>query len=189
MPTLPGRFTHTIPDGLTPSRHAVHVAMLAPDDALALVIARADGLLGLPGGFVDPGETLRAAAARELHEELGDAASALAPALTHLGVDREWLARTGLASHLFCCAATAEQLRAIARGIVDAPHFLHEIMGALLVHTDLRRFPAAAQLPRRASLENFSRHNFVANSRAQLEHALLHAGMIDAPLNSTSPGA
>ncbi len=181
MSTQPGRFIPTIPAEVEASRHAVHVALLAPADALALVIARADGLLGLPGGFVDPGETPRVAAARELYEELGASASTLGP-LEPLGVDREWLTRTGLATHLFWCRCATEQLRAIVRGLADAPHFLQEIMGALLVHTDLRRHPAAAKLRRRASLENFARHRFVANSRAQLLHALTQAGMLETPL-------
>ncbi|MCA9717517.1 MAG: NUDIX hydrolase [Myxococcales bacterium] len=178
MPTEP-RFAALSQAELAGARAAVHVAILAPDDALALIIARADGLFGLPGGFVDPGESPRAAVARELHEELGITADAIDPAaLTPIGIDRAWLAETGLATHLFALRCRASDMRSFAHRAIDAPHFLSEVMGVVLVHTDLRRYPVAAHLPARASLDNLLGNRFVANSRAQLVHALTWSGML-----------
>ncbi|MGL4250745.1 MAG: NUDIX hydrolase [Aeromonas sp.] len=52
---------------------AVMVAFCWQDEVLVAVRARnpGKGLLDLPGGFVDPGESLEAALYRELQEELG----------------------------------------------------------------------------------------------------------------------
>ncbi|AMQ41843.1 DNA mismatch repair protein MutT [Aeromonas veronii] len=52
---------------------AVMVALCWQDEVLVAVRARnpGKGLLDLPGGFVDPGESLEAALVRELQEELG----------------------------------------------------------------------------------------------------------------------
>ncbi len=52
---------------------AVMVAFCWQDEVLVAVRARnpGKGLLDLPGGFVDPGESLEAALVRELQEELG----------------------------------------------------------------------------------------------------------------------
>ena len=52
---------------------AVMVALCWQDEVLVAVRARnpGKGLLDLPGGFVDPGESLEGALVRELQEELG----------------------------------------------------------------------------------------------------------------------
>ncbi|MFM5466503.1 NUDIX domain-containing protein [Aeromonas veronii] len=52
---------------------AVMVALCWQDEVLVAVRARnpGKGLLDLPGGFVDPGESLEVALVRELQEELG----------------------------------------------------------------------------------------------------------------------
>ncbi|QXB30034.1 NUDIX domain-containing protein [Aeromonas sp. FDAARGOS 1405] len=52
---------------------AVMVALCWQDEVLVAVRARnpGKGLLDLPGGFVDPGESLEVALRRELQEELG----------------------------------------------------------------------------------------------------------------------
>lgn len=52
---------------------AVMVALCWQDEVLVAVRARnpGKGLLDLPGGFVDPGESLEEALVRELQEELG----------------------------------------------------------------------------------------------------------------------
>jgi NAD+ diphosphatase len=63
---------HTIFAGIAP---AAGVLFLSADNQKILLATRAHepgkGLLGIPGGFVDPMETLEAAAIRELNEELG----------------------------------------------------------------------------------------------------------------------
>jgi NAD+ diphosphatase len=53
-------------------------AVIRHDDRIALIVRGRDpgrGLLGLPGGFVDPGETFEAAVIREVFEEIGCATS------------------------------------------------------------------------------------------------------------------
>ncbi len=58
------------------SDHLVAFVVLQRDDGTVLLARRADvsyasGLWGLPGGHVEDDESLAAAAARELHEEVG----------------------------------------------------------------------------------------------------------------------
>jgi ADP-ribose pyrophosphatase YjhB (NUDIX family) len=75
----------------------VAVALLpvvAPDDARGLVVVRRDidpgrGQLGLPGGFMEVGESWREAAVRELREETGIPADAADVTLfdVHSGTD------------------------------------------------------------------------------------------------------
>jgi len=62
-------------------RRAVSVALLRGDRLLLVLRGRAParGFYAFPGGHVEPGETLRAAALRELFEETGLACEALEP--------------------------------------------------------------------------------------------------------------
>lgn len=64
-----------IPDRLYPTRPLVAASVAVFRDARVLIAARArppmDLLYSLPGGLVEPGETLVEAALRELHEEVG----------------------------------------------------------------------------------------------------------------------
>jgi 8-oxo-dGTP diphosphatase len=71
--------------------HLVAWAVLQRDDGHVLLARRANesyasGLWGLPGGHVEDGETLAAAAARELCEEVGVRVDATT--LEPLGVTR-----------------------------------------------------------------------------------------------------
>jgi len=60
--------------------------IIHPDNGKILAVSRKDDPndWGMPGGHVDPGETPEAAAARELKEETGLAATALKPVFTLL---------------------------------------------------------------------------------------------------------
>lgn len=69
-------------DRLFPARPLVGASIAVIRDGLVLLAARANeplrGVWTLPGGLVEAGETLAAAALRELHEEVGVAARVIA---------------------------------------------------------------------------------------------------------------
>lgn len=77
------------------------LAVVIHEDAVLLVRRRNPpdaGLWGYPGGHVEPGETVQAAALRELHEETAIIAGALA---TLSGLDAIGRDGTGTLSHHF----------------------------------------------------------------------------------------
>lgn len=93
---LPGASAHSLlaprprrkwPPGFDSAhlRHAAGLLLLFPLDGLAHIVLtlRSDGLLrhggqvSLPGGVVEPGETIEHAALREAHEEIGLASDAV----------------------------------------------------------------------------------------------------------------
>ena len=100
-----------------PTPHVVAAVVALSADGRWLVRRRPrTGLLGglweLPGGRVEPGETMVAAAARELHEETG----LVAPVLEPVGVVRHAYSHFSVELHVFRGALAAP---AAARG--DAP--------------------------------------------------------------------
>jgi 8-oxo-dGTP pyrophosphatase MutT (NUDIX family) len=73
------------------------VVLVVRHDSRLLVVSRRDGLgFSLPGGKVDPGETIKIAACRELSEEVGCVATPGRLVLLHKG-----LSGSGRITHLY----------------------------------------------------------------------------------------
>mmetsp|Transcript_55344 Transcript_55344/g.130651 ORF Transcript_55344/g.130651 Transcript_55344/m.130651 type:complete len:171 (-) Transcript_55344:30-542(-) len=150
-------------------RAAAHVFLFskAPSPSFISILRRADGLIGLPGGFVDPGESAEVAARRELQEEIGFELPAGA-SLQPLGVDKVYEAK-GISLHLFTCEVENGALEEVARNWTRAQHFQSEIAGIMLVHREM--------------LQGFLKHTFVANAREQLIYALSSQGLLPAEMS------
>lgn len=99
-------------DRLYPSRPFLAASVAVFRDGRVLLAARGrpplDGLFSLPGGLVEPGETLAEAALRELHEEVGVEAEMIG-FVDHVEmIERD---REGRVRHHFVIAAHAARWR------------------------------------------------------------------------------
>lgn len=82
--------------GLPAAHPLTHALVLGLQDGKALfVLNRYRGHWELPGGVIDPGETPRQAAERELDEESGQRV----PQLKFIGRMTVWIAKTGRTEH------------------------------------------------------------------------------------------
>lgn len=97
------------------------------DIPVILLLNRWDGKVGLPGGYVEKGETLTQAAVREAFEELGVTIreEELIPVVSH---------EFGIVTHLFAVKKEFSELVQIQRNVFDAPHYGSEITGTFLAH-------------------------------------------------------
>ena len=99
---------------LYPTRPFLAASVAVFRDGRVLLAARArppmDASYSLPGGLVEPGETLAEAALRELHEEIGRRGRP--PRLRRAGRDRSSATTTGASRHHFVICAHAARWRA-----------------------------------------------------------------------------
>jgi ADP-ribose pyrophosphatase YjhB (NUDIX family) len=86
MPACKGGGRMKLPADISPAPTALAVSVALLREGRVLLVRRGrapgKGLHAFPGGRVEPGETLEAAARRELHEETALTAGALAPLTT-----------------------------------------------------------------------------------------------------------
>ncbi|KAL2103946.1 hypothetical protein ACEWY4_000814 [Coilia grayii] len=154
-------------------RHACHVMLYAntkaklfgrtPIKHIVLMQMRFDGLLGFPGGLVDPSaESLEAGLSRELKEELGVAVP-VSPE-DHV-VSCHAPSCPTLITHFYVKKMEESEIKEVERAAVTmaTDHGL-EVMG--MVRVPLYFLKKGGGLP------SFLSHSFIGNSRSQLLSAL-----------------
>ncbi|XP_073679821.1 U8 snoRNA-decapping enzyme [Garra rufa] len=154
-------------------KHACHIMLYGDSSAklfgkipikhIVLMQMRFDGLLGFPGGLVNPSkETLEAGLSRELHEEVGVA--------VHVGVDNHICSCLSsscseLIMHFYIKKMTESELKELEKAAVTtATDHGFEVLG--MVRVPLYFLRNGGGLP------YFLSHSFISNSRAQLLSAL-----------------
>ncbi|XP_036388195.1 U8 snoRNA-decapping enzyme [Megalops cyprinoides] len=160
-------------------RHACHIMLYADTNAklfgkipikhIVLMQMRFDGLLGFPGGLVNPSEeSLESGLSRELWEEIGAAipvspedhlSSCFAPSTPHL------------ITHFYTKKMKEGELREVEKAaVMTATDHGLEVMGMVRVPLYFLKngggFPA------------FLSHSFISNSRSQLLSALGVLGLV-----------
>ncbi|KAA0706979.1 U8 snoRNA-decapping enzyme [Triplophysa tibetana] len=159
-------------------RHACHIMLYGdcsaklfgkiPIKHIVLMQMRFDGLLGFPGGFVNPSkETLEAGLTRELLEEVGEAI----PVGVENHVSSCLATSCPLITHFYIKKMTEAEIREIERAAVATAtdHGL-EVLG--MVRVPLYFLKNGGGLP------YFLSHSFISNSRAQLLSALQRCGLL-----------
>ncbi|KAJ8399593.1 hypothetical protein AAFF_G00410040 [Aldrovandia affinis] len=160
-------------------RHACHIMLYADTDAklfgkipikhIVLMQMRFDGLLGFPGGLVNPAEeSLESGLSRELWEEMGVAlnvapedhcSSCVAPSPPQL------------VTHFYTKKMKEEDVREVEKAAVTAPDHGLEVMGMV-------RVPLYCLRSGEGGFPAFLSHSFISNSRSQLLSALRALGLL-----------
>ncbi|KAM9341806.1 U8 snoRNA-decapping enzyme [Pholidichthys leucotaenia] len=163
-------------------RHACHVMFYGDTEAqlfgripirhIVLMQMRFDGLLGFPGGLVNPSEeTLEAGLSRELLEEVG--MSVEISEENH--VDSCYFPAppsARLITHFYAKKMEEEQLRMLERAAASAEDHGHEVLG--MVRVPLYNTKSGC------GLANFLSNSFIGNARSQLVDALLRFNLVTA---------
>ncbi|XP_034393395.1 U8 snoRNA-decapping enzyme [Cyclopterus lumpus] len=168
-------------------RHACHVMLycdtetqlfgIHPIRHIILMQMRFDGLLGFPGGFVDPSEeSLEAGLSRELSEELGVAL----PILEEDHLDSCYgppsspsssSSSSRLITHFYAKKMEEEQIRAVERAAVTtATDHGQEVLG--MVRVPLYTMEGGK------GLAPFLSHSFAGSARSQLADSLLRLHLV-----------
>jgi len=159
-----------------PKEVSIHCLIYAKrsngEHPLVLGILREDGMLGLPGGTLQPGESLKDGLKRELFEEL----NIDFPVDDHV-IFKKWenLAheKTYIWVHHLCMVEiTEEQFYGVEKCATSAEHYGTEIYGIFRVPFGVIRgnlgFPA------------FLRHNFIGDCKEDILLGFLLAGLMSA---------
>ncbi|XP_053173648.1 U8 snoRNA-decapping enzyme [Scomber japonicus] len=160
-------------------RHACHVMLYSdtktqlfgkiPIKHIILMQMRFDGLLGFPGGLVNPAEeTLEAGLGRELLEELGVAI----PVSIEDHVDSCYApASSRLITHFYVKKMEEEQIREVERAAAStATDHGQEVLGMVRVPLYVTKGGGG--------LSSFLSHSFIGNARSQLVDALLRFNLV-----------
>ncbi|KAJ8259998.1 hypothetical protein GJAV_G00175900 [Gymnothorax javanicus] len=160
-------------------RHACHVMIYSDCDAklfgktpikhIVLMQMRFDGLLGFPGGLVNPKEeSLEAGLSRELQEEIGVA--------LQVGPEDHQFSNfapspPNLVTHFYTKKLREEEVREVERAAVcSAPDHGLEVMGMV-------RVPLYC-LKKSGGFPYFLSHSFIGAARSQLIDALRIHGLL-----------
>ncbi|KAM7404260.1 hypothetical protein PAMP_011626 [Pampus punctatissimus] len=163
----------------TGCRHACHMMLYSdtntklfgkiPIKHIILMQMRFDGLLGFPGGLVNPlEETLEAGLGRELLEELGVAL----PVVEEDHVDSCYAPSSSrLITHFYVKKMEEEQIREVERAAAStATDHGHEVLGMVRVPLYITKGGGG--------LSSFLSHSFIGNARSQLVDALLRFNLV-----------
>ncbi|XP_068453822.1 U8 snoRNA-decapping enzyme isoform X2 [Clinocottus analis] len=162
--------------------HACHVMLYCDTDTqlfgslpirhIVLMQMRFDGLLGFPGGIVDPAESLEAGLKRELSEELGVSLSIQEE--DHLNScygPASPSSSPRLITHFYAKKMEEEQIRELERAAVTtATDYGQEVLGMI-------RVPLYT-MEDGGGLAPFLSHSFVGNARFQLTASLLRLHLV-----------
>lgn len=133
------------PNSLNPSPNAASVALIRGDTALLIQRARAPfaGLWTLPGGRLERGEDAKAAAAREVREELGMFVRALQPVAT-LGVARGFVLQVFATRHFHGEIALSDEVSDVLWATAEEAASLQHTPGLLDILRQAFALPASA---------------------------------------------
>lgn len=133
-----------------------------------LMINRSDGRVGFIGGMVEPGESLRGAALREVEEEVGYKSCAqLQPVVAHdIGP---------ITTHAFMAETNYRKLRQIQEEAPKALHFGSELTGVFMPHlVNHDNVPGMS-----GGIDNLIRNSMAPSVREELMHFLLKSQIVD----------
>ncbi|XP_074645285.1 U8 snoRNA-decapping enzyme-like [Tubulanus polymorphus] len=165
---------------LTGYKHGGHAMIWAPDPdhkvfdlyssrAQILMQMRFDGLLGFPGGLIDPGEDVITGVNRELREEIRlDPKFDLTHA-DHVASHRD--DGKNLVLHFFTKKVTLEEFREIEKDVLSAEEYGAEVLGPV-------RVPLYTMGDNLRGLPMFLLNQFAGNARGQLLTSVESLGIL-----------